>query len=68
MATAPAKPKPKTYRIRDGAAFRVDGGKRLVAGQTIELAEDVAAMHRDKLEVVTAEAASQTSATPAAKA
>jgi hypothetical protein len=43
----------KTYTIRAGASFCVEGGMALeirTGGQTIELDDDVAALHADKLE------------------
>lgn len=45
----------KTYRIRAGAAFCVEGGMALeirTGGQTIELDDDIAALHADKLEAI----------------
>lgn len=52
----------KTYIIREGFTFVGDDGKQKFGGDTIELEDDVAAVHLHKLELVEAEA------DPAAKA
>jgi hypothetical protein len=46
----------KTYTIRDGFSFRMDDNSVKTGGDTIDLDDDVAAMHLHKLEQVTAEA------------
>jgi hypothetical protein len=43
---------PKKYKIRDGFTFRGDDGNTAVGGDTIELDDDVAALHAHKLELV----------------
>lgn len=42
----------KTYKIRDGFSFRRDDGTIIGGGETIDLAEDVAAQNLHKLEDV----------------
>jgi hypothetical protein len=53
----------RPYRIRDGACFAQADGTRAAGGQVIELEDDVAQAHADKLEPL-AEAAGD--ATPPA--
>lgn len=53
--------------IRSGAAFRLDDGTLATGGQEIELGDDVAAAHADKLEPLPAELAADAAA-PAADA
>lgn len=52
----------KTYTIRTGASFRVSDTRLLTGGETVELEDDVAAAHADKLEPLPAEPSPQTSA------
>jgi hypothetical protein len=42
----------KTYRIRSGCSFRLDDTTVRTGGETIELEDDVAASHADKIEPV----------------
>jgi hypothetical protein len=40
------------YTVRDGHSFDLGGGKTAVAGDEIELEEDVARMHADRVDPV----------------
>ncbi|MEY2891164.1 MAG: hypothetical protein RJA98_1072 [Pseudomonadota bacterium] len=42
----------KLYTIRAGASFRGDGNKLLTGGDQIELEDDVATAHADKVDLV----------------
>ena len=54
------------YRIKPGASFRDSDDSIKTGGQTIELSQDVAALHADKVEPLDAEAAALEAAVQAA--
>jgi hypothetical protein len=56
----------RSYTIRSGCSFRRDDGSLATGGDTIELEDDVASAHAEKLEPVTVEAEAPTE--PAAEA
>lgn len=58
----------KTYTIRSGATFRVSDTQVLQGGEQIDLADDVAAAHADKLEPVAPEAAAEAAPQASAQA
>jgi hypothetical protein len=56
----------KTYRIRTGCSFRLDDTTVRTGGEIIELEDDVAASHADKIEPVAEEAPANPPADPPA--
>ena len=54
----------KKYVIRQGGSFRMPDGSAKTAGETIELASDVAALHAAMLEEVKPEQAGEPLADP----
>lgn len=53
---------PRLYTIRTGCAFRQADGSKLTGGQQIELEDDVARDHAEKLEPLPADGEPQESA------
>jgi hypothetical protein len=58
----------RAYTIRSGCSFRRDNGSLATGGDTIELEDDVATAHAEKIEPVADEPQAEAPADPPAEA